>query len=134
MEWSDRFSTGNEQIDTQHKLIFQLADDFRSALDEGRGVAVFGSLLDSLDLYVRMHFSVEEGCMHRANCPVATENKEAHVGFMSLLATFREHFAEHGYHESQARRLVNTIDNWLVSHICRIDVRLRGSQLAAQAN
>lgn len=127
MEWSERFATGHTQIDTQHKLIFQLAGDFRSALDEGRGKAVYGSLLDSLDLYVRMHFSVEEGCMHRAHCPVAKENKEAHLGFMSWLKTFREDFTEHGYHESQARRLVNTIDNWLVSHICRIDVKLRES-------
>ena len=125
MKWSDDYATGNPQIDDQHRMIFRMAEDYRAALDEGRGERVYGGMLQSLDAYVRTHFGVEERCMDRYNCPVAEGNKKAHTRFVEVLATFRERYATRGFDSADARELVDTIDRWLVDHICRIDVRLK---------
>jgi hemerythrin len=125
--WSEGYATGVERIDSQHRMIFQMAADFGETLEAGAGEGVYGSLLQSLDLYVRTHFSVEEGCMHRHQCPVAVDNREAHQRFMVVLQEFADRYGVVGYRATDAQRLVETLEAWLVQHICQIDVRLRDS-------
>jgi hemerythrin-like metal-binding protein len=125
MEWSEDFATGIAQVDTQHRMLFRMTADFRAALDEGRGQGVYATLLESLDLYVTMHFGFEEGCMARLICPVASINASAHARFMERLGAVHEQHRERGFDPDDARTLVDFIDEWLVSHILRVDTRLR---------
>ena len=125
MKWSEAFETGVSRIDTQHKMLFAMAADFRDALDESRGERVYAGLLQSLELYVVSHFSYEEGCMARAVCPVAADNIVAHRRFIGMLEEFNLRYAERGFDAADARNLVDTLEGWLADHICRIDVKLR---------
>ena len=125
MRWSDEYATGIENIDGQHKMIFQMSEDFRAALDEGRGERVYDEMLRSLDLYVRTHFGFEERCMERYRCPVAEGNKRAHARFAEVMSDFRQRYSARGFDRGDARDLVDTMDQWLTDHICRIDVRLK---------
>ena len=125
MKWSDRYATGVEQIDDQHKMIFKMAEDFRAALDEGGGERVYSWMLESLDLYVRTHFGFEERCMDKYSCPVAEGNKRAHARFVEVLSGFQQRYTAGGFNPVDARALVDSVDQWLVDHICRIDVRLK---------
>jgi len=125
MKWSDDYATGVERIDEDHKMIFKMADDFRAALDVGRGDVVYAVLLESLSLYCRGHFGFEERCMEEFRCPVAEKNKKAHGEFIEKLTEFQERYAASGYDHMDARRFVDTVDQWLDQHICRIDVHLK---------
>lgn len=125
MKWSETYATGVRRIDDQHKMLFAMAADFRDALDESRGERVYAGLLQSLQLYVVSHFSYEEGCMARYVCPVAADNKVAHARFMTILQDFNTRFAARGFDPIDARDLVDTLEGWLTSHICQIDVKLR---------
>ncbi len=126
MKWSDEYATGAEEIDGQHKMIFQMAEDFRAALDEGRGEGVYEGLLRSLDLYVRTHFTYEEACMTRYLCPAAQANAEAHGRFVETLTLFKQSYARNGFDRADARNLVDTLDHWMANHIARVDVKLKG--------
>lgn len=125
MKWIDDYATGIERIDEDHKMIFKMAEDFRAALDECKGAAVYCVLLDSLNLYCRGHFGFEERCMEEYHCPVAQRNKDAHVNFLETLSEFRQRYAVNGYDPKDARQLVDTIDQWLADHICHIDIHLK---------
>lgn len=125
MKWSEDYSTGIKRIDDQHKLLFLMVEDFATALDEGQGEGVYGGLLHSLELYVRTHFSMEEGCMARFHCPVAQLNQGAHREFLVTLEEFQQRFMAHDFRLADALRLVATLNEWLVRHICQIDVKLR---------
>ncbi len=125
MKWSDDYTTGIEFIDNQHKTIFKMADDFRSALNEGKGALVYDSLLKTLDRYVQTHFSFEEQRMKEYNCPTAQRNIEAHRKFIDVLSGYQHRYSEIGFDRADAYNLVNTIDHWLTDHICRIDVHLK---------
>src|ERR1044071_8082197 len=107
MKWAERHATGIPEIDDQHKMLFRMTEDFRAALDEGKGEGVYGSLLQSLDLYVRTHFHYEEGCMERYGCPAAAGNRNAHVKFVETLLGFRTRYASHGFDRSESRELVD---------------------------
>ena len=125
MKWSDEYATGIARVDEQHKMLFKMAEDYRFALDEGRGERVYSEMLRSLDLYIRTHFGYEEGCMLKYDCAVAEANKEAHTRFVQVLAGFHQRYAVAGFDATDARNLVDTLDHWLVEHICRIDIRLK---------
>jgi hemerythrin len=125
MKWSDEYATGIENIDDQHRMIFKMAEDFRTALDEGGGERVYRDMLESLDLYVRTHFGYEERCMDKYACPVAEGNKKAHGRFVEVLSKFQQRYKVGGFDRSDARDLVDTVDKWLADHICRIDTRLK---------
>ena len=82
-------------------------------------------MLQSLDLYVRTHFGFEERCMEKYACPVAEGNKKAHARFVEVLSGFQQRYAVSGFDRTDPRNLVDTVDQWLADHICRIDVRLK---------
>ncbi len=125
MKWSEAYATGIARIDEQHKMIFRMAEDFRSALDEGGGEHVYRGLLQALNLYVRTHFGFEEKCMARYHCPVAQQNKDAHARFIGMLTGFQQQYTDAGFRSTDARNLVDSIDLWLADHICSTDVRLK---------
>ena len=125
MKWCDDYATGIEHIDNQHKTIFKMAEDFQAALDEGRGDRVYGNLLQSLDHYVRTHFTFEERCMDEHQCPVAQKNIEAHVRFVDVLSNYKQRYAAIDFDRAEAHNLVITIEQWLANHICSIDMHLR---------
>ena len=125
MKWKDEYATGVKRIDEQHMTIFKAAEDFRSALDDGVGEGVYGTLLDFLDSYCKGHFNYEGRCMEEYRCPVAKKNKEEHAMFLSTLGEFKRRYAASGYLAADARKLVDTVDRWLDEHICSVDVHLK---------
>lgn len=125
MEWSDEFATGVKFIDDQHKMLFRMVADYRLSLDEGGGERVYDLLLGSLDAYARAHFGAEEACMVKYACPAAEANAAAHARFVAMLDRFRQRFLDVGFERGEAQRLVDTLERWLVDHICKLDVRLR---------
>lgn len=125
MKWLEEYATGVERLDEQHRMLFQMAGDYRSSLDEGGGERVYASFLQSLDLYARSHFRLEEGCMERCRCPAAQANSQAHQEFVEVLRRFDARYTANGFERADARSLADTMDNWLVDHICRIDVQLK---------
>jgi hemerythrin len=125
MKWSNEYATGVERLDEQHRMIFTMAEDFRTALNAGRGERVYAGLLKSLELYIRGHFGYEENCMEQYRCPVAGRNKEAHAKFAQVLAGYQQRHTTGVFDVQEAHRLVDTLDKWLASHICKIDVKLK---------
>lgn len=127
MKWLPRYSTGVATIDNQHRMLFQMSEDFQAALETGHGAQVYEGLLRSLDLYARTHFGFEEGCMALYQCPAGQRNKDAHGRFMLMLADYQERLAASGFSHDDAVELMQRIDAWLVGHICTIDVQLKDS-------
>ena len=126
MKSSDKYATtGVKYLDDQHKMLFKMTDDFRIALNEHRGRPVYKMLLDSLEGYASMHFSIEEGCMERYRCPVEQANRAAHGKYLEIVATFQQCYTLNGFDRADAGNLIDTIEQWLEDHFCRIDAHLK---------
>ena len=125
MIWSDDYATGIQHIDDQHKMLFQMANDFRSALEVGEGKGVYPGFLDSLNLYCRSHFGIEEQCMDEYCCPMAQENKKDHERFLEVLSGFQQRYAASGFNRTDAWELTDVMSQWLVDHIVHIDLQLK---------
>ena len=126
MKWSVAYATGIPTIDQQHQMLFQTSEDYRAALDLGEGERVYGLVLEFLESFAQAHFGHEEGCMARCGCAVAGQNAAAHRRFIDRLKDFKHRYTATGFSPQDATQLVDFLDQWLASHIARIDIRLKG--------
>ncbi len=125
MKWNDSYTTGIKNIDDQHKTIFASSEDFREVLEHGCSAGTYQGFLEFLNMYIETHFGYEEKCMHAHKCPIACLNKKEHTLFMKVVKNEEDAFQQTGYDPQRAFELLDTIDNWLGSHIARIDVQLK---------
>ena len=128
MKWSDKYATGIDRIDGQHKTIFKMVEDFRDALDHEEGEKVYAVFLKSLNQYFRHHIGFEERCMDECRCPIANECKREHTRFVNVLSDYQQRFETFGFDRADARSLADKVDKWLSDHICRIDRELNRYQ------
>jgi hemerythrin len=54
-------------------------------MEQGRSRAEDGTVLDELDRYTAVHFSHEEECMFRYECPAAQLNAREHREFLRIV-------------------------------------------------
>ncbi len=126
IEWHDKYSSGLDQIDDQHKQLFAFVNRLETMIDEGvESGAEVDDLLAVLGAYIDVHFSFEELCMKNRNCPVAAENKAAHKGFHKFYHDFMAQYEEEGFSAALLKKLHTVASDWIVNHICKIDIHLR---------
>lgn len=123
--WKDSFSTGVEEVDNQHKKLFEEVNKFEKMMKANPSVADVEKTLIFLTEYTINHFSFEEGCMESYNCPVAARNKEAHKRFLMALEHLKKRFDEEGADELLLEHIHRTTETWLVNHIGDIDTHLK---------
>lgn len=123
--WSEKYSTGDPDIDEQHQQLFQYLADLEEHMKTDVDDVFMRRFLDFLGLYTRSHFCFEEICMRQRACPVAGKNKEQHKKLLDAYVKFRQRFEIEGVSEDLLKRLHDFLESWLVNHILRIDTHLR---------
>lgn len=129
-KWNESYSIGHPEIDTQHKRLFQLAEELHSAMTAGKGKQILSHTLASLISYTKGHFASEEGLMQRYGYPDYPQHKAEHDKLTAQVLAFQTDF--------NAGRSVLTIDlmhflkNWLAHHIGQVDQKV-ASYIKAKA-
>ncbi len=125
LEWANIYATGVEEIDAQHRKLFKMINELGDAIKAGQGPEAAPQALKFLGDYVKTHFGYEEECMHKLKCPVAGKNKEAHESFLKLFTKYNDRFRAEGYKEDVVVELHTIAVDWLVKHICGVDVNMK---------
>ena len=73
-EWDESLTTGVPSVDDQHRHLVGILAKVLDAMEQGCSRAEVGRVLDELDRYTAAHFSHEEECMRRYECPAAQLN------------------------------------------------------------
>ena len=124
--WQDSYSTGVEELDKQHKRLFQYTNDLGKMIEDN---AVSKNVLEAallfLGKYAQVHFGREEICMFKHQCPVAASNKQTHEQFLQKFKAIETIVKADGGNESTVIELHRFLENWLIDHICTIDVQLK---------
>jgi len=125
MKWSEKYATGSPEVDEQHKTLFEYSEVFREEMARGVTAEDYSGALDFLSAYAQAHFLFEEKCMLAHKCPAAGRNKQEHAKFLEFMKQEKELFRKEGFTVERATELLDFIDSWLDSHICRIDRQLK---------
>ena len=90
-----------------------------------RGKEEIQGIVYFLDLYVAQHFGFEESCMHRYQCPVASNNAAAHANFIKTLSEVKQELQTKGLTLPLAIKVNEQLLDWFVNHIQKVDRELK---------
>jgi len=122
--WDDRLKLGNEQVDAQHKRLFELLSELVGQCMEGSNTEKLRETLDFLVNYTIQHFYDEESIQVQYNFPEYKKHKQLHEDFKNVVAGLVQRFDESGSSEELSNDVNKVIVRWLISHIQREDKKI----------
>jgi hemerythrin len=126
IEWNEKkMATGFPGIDAQHKEWIRRCNEFDDAVVNRKGKEAIQNTLDFLTQYTETHFVAEEVLMAKHNSPIQEQNRAAHNEFRGKLAEIRAWVKNERVTSVEVVELKIAIEQWLVNHICTVDVQLR---------
>ncbi|MEH0019305.1 MAG: bacteriohemerythrin [Desulfobacter sp.] len=126
IEWSDAFSTGNPELDEQHKKWFSIynrAHDRMMDPDQENFTNTGIDALKEMKAYGEFHFSQEEAFMASIEFPRLELHKKMHQAFSREIDGMI-HDLESGKHVLNSE-VIKRIENWLRHHILKEDQKLK---------
>ena len=129
--WEDRYATGIEMIDEQHKMLVVLTNELYEACLTGSEAkeAMFKKAMGRMVDYVRKHFAEEQLLLERIKYPMFLEHKQEHETLVkNILEAAKEHDEGKIF---TANNFVRTLRDWVFGHIGVTD-RLYANYVAEQ--
>jgi hemerythrin len=117
--WSSEYSVGVEELDRQHRMLFDILNDLHAAMMQGKAQSLTGELLRKLIDYTRKHFSAEEAMMAAAGYSGLAQHRLQHKDLMKQVDEFAGRF-ERG-EKALNVQLMNFLRDWLTTHIQHSD-------------
>lgn len=117
---TDDLLTGIDEIDAQHRRLFELVNGLNAAIAQKESRAVVGRTLDELVEYTRTHFAAEEAMMARYHYPQIEQHKKGHEKLLHRVLTFQNMY-EHGAPNIESEVLC-FLKDWLLNHIRKTDM------------
>lgn len=121
-QWSEAYSVGYPDIDSQHKRLFQLAEQLHAAMTAGKGKQCLSNTLDNLIAYTKRHFADEEILMQTHRYPLFQQHKAQHQALTERVVQFQRSF-ETGQ-ATVTVELLQFLSNWLTNHIGSVDKKV----------
>ena len=121
VSWDEKYATGIELIDSQHKELFSLTNNlFQACLSGNDAVtAAFKEAMSRMVDYVRFHFAAEEKFQEKINYPKYPEHKKQHEDMVKLiLETVKDYNAGKKF---VPNNFVRSLRDWILSHIAVYD-------------
>jgi hemerythrin len=122
--WSDDFLVENETIDTQHKELVRMTNEFYAGCQSGGIMArvYFFQTIQGAVHYVKTHFSSEEEIMQKAGYPEFDAHKKQHEDFV-VHVTEQIGILENNPEHNPADFIKYLMD-WILQHIAESDKKL----------
>jgi hemerythrin-like metal-binding protein len=117
--WDNIYSVGHEQIDAQHRRLFDIANRFHDAFVAMHGPAVLSEVFGELVDYTVTHFTDEERLLQTVGYPDIAAHRRHHEKLVELVQTYRRQLeaGENGIE----RRIMEFLKAWLNGHILGTD-------------
>ena len=127
--WDEKFATGSETVDGQHKMLIlhinQLGEMLKHFQAGPRNIQFASSLVAFLEQYAATHFKFEEQCMECCHCPAHALNKEQHGQFIEFFRRFHKQYQAEGFSVEAFENLHRMTSDWIISHILRVDTQMK---------
>lgn len=114
MIWTSACRTDFEEIDSQHRLLFAIANELLDIRNPAKQELEIKYLLRHLREYVEKHFSYEENFMREKNYPGLNGHKEMHERIVSEI---NNSLTESSTIGELKEKLETLLGNWVQSHI-----------------
>jgi hemerythrin len=133
MVWTAALAVGVEDIDSEHRELFEHLNTLLGAMSQGRGQAEVARTLAFLGSYVCHHFSTEQKLMARHSYPGAAVHKQQHAEFNRNFREVKTDYETRGTSPVLVLKVQQSVFDWWTPHIRGHDVELGKFLKARQA-
>ncbi len=113
--WDESFMVGIAEIDRQHKLLVDIANELYYEAGQKRGHEMLGRILGGLVEYTKTHFTYEEGLMAMHGYPDLENHQAKHKKLVAKVMEFQGRVTAND--ESVLEELLQFLKDWLAHHI-----------------
>lgn len=127
IEWSEHFSVGNERMDSQHRELFDIIADLRTAMASEDVLLEYEAeweVVERMIEYAVRHLAEEEQLLEKAGYPDLAAHKEMHREFLAKIFEI-EKAIENGEAAPTVDKLCDFLESWLFHHILEADQKYR---------
>ncbi len=119
--WDDDYGVGHDGIDGDHRRLFELFNEFVTAVNENRGDGDVEAVLVELLKYCDTHFDREEKLMREHGYPDYERHKALHDSFVREIYDINNAMDAGG---EQGAYVLGMLGTWLSGHILGVDKKL----------
>ena len=122
--WDASFKVGHPMIDSQHKRLFEIADELYELImaPEEKREADTTLVLQDCAKYVNFHFAFEEKLMRDSKYEDVEGHLNQHKAFTTYVASLMSDSSRGS--KVDLEKLYEFLSDWLVKHICLEDKKL----------
>ena len=120
--WEDEYRLGISRIDAQHRALFDLINDFFSAVQGRHGSQAVQETLKALIAYAQTHFAAEEEVMARTRYPGYGRHARLHEKLAQKVSALSSQHQEG--REDLVMDLLRFLKSWLTKHILHEDMKV----------
>jgi hemerythrin-like metal-binding protein len=121
--WDEKYSVGVEEIDNQHKRMFEVINELLEAINTNTTEDHLGNIIDGLIKYKVFHFATEEKYFKQFNYEGAEEHILKHKEFNDNLMVLKDKYPI--YSVEFAFELVDFLEDWLIDHLMIVDQKYK---------
>jgi hemerythrin len=116
---------GVDTLDLQHRELIDRINILRTAVSQGQARTETGRMIDFLDEYVKVHFTMEETLMKRKKYRDYVSHRQEHLNFLTMFLEMKKQYealaAEGAVLSFLAVELDRKLAVWLMEHIATVD-------------
>lgn len=118
--WSDVYNLGHEQVDHEHKRLFELTNQIAQCNSDR---VLFVKAVQELIKYTKYHFANEEKFMKSIEFKYLDEHKQLHKDIVKSLNEFLKELSKYTIEEF-SKKLLSFIKENIINHILTEDKRV----------
>lgn len=126
-EWKDIYSVNVEEIDKQHKKMFEIGEkvsDLVMANDEYDHYDEIMTILEELKEYTLYHFDYEEKLMEKYGYTELDTHKIEHIFMIKKLQKMQGKDIDKDQKDATVN-LIAFVSDWITGHILKTDMKYR---------
>lgn len=123
IEWSDKYKTGIELVDEQHKELFRLFNKTYELYCNEFLIDKYDQIItavEELKDYTKYHFKIEEEYMISIKYNKFFEHKLKHEDFIRKIDAIDYTIIDDNQ-QSQLLEILKFVSNWIINHVITVD-------------
>lgn len=119
LEWEDMYSVDVEQIDNQHKRLFEIINELAELLNINASKTDLNAIIDKLMEYKKFHFATEEKYFKDFDYEKTDEHISSHRSFDNKIKEIKVRCGDDFY--LLGYELIDFLEDWLIGHLMTAD-------------
>jgi hemerythrin len=121
LQWDDSLVLGFDEIDSQHKAIFEHFGKLSDAAQQGKSKEVIEELAVFLFDYAHVHFTTEDKIMVEYKYPKIEIQRHEHGEFTRDANEIKKKIEQEGATQEVAIEVTGKLLRWIINHIKKHD-------------